>query len=169
MIRINLIKGHFIFENKSDFQSINSKGFGENKGELLELNIFETLYLFERNKIIVYTKKDKKMTFLDLLKEIKSKTANLDYIVYKDLKSKGYNVKTGVKFGFRFRVYDKGIKIGDDHSLWLVEPVTEFDNFKISDITGKIRVANTTKKKMMLAVVDTENDVSYFELSWKRT
>jgi len=165
MIIVKLIKKNFFLE-ESDFQSLNSKGFGTNNGKIYELSIFEVLYLLEKDKIKVINKNQEKVKFETIVKKLDSK---LDYIVYKDLKSKGYNIQSGVKFGFRFRIYDKGIKIGDDHSLWLVEPISELKTIKISELVGKIRIANTTKKKMLLAVVDTDLNVSYFEQSWKRT
>jgi tRNA-intron lyase len=76
-------------------------------------------------------------------------------------------VKSGLKYGFRFRVYDKGIREGDDHSLWLVEPVLEVDSFKVKDIAGKNRIAHSTKKKVLFGIVDNEGAVTYLETSWR--
>ncbi len=89
-------------------------------------------------------------------------------MVYEDLKSKGYNVKSGLKFGFLFRVYDKGIKLGEDHSLWLVDVVRESENVKIRDLISKNRVSHSANKRMILAVVDFENGITYLQNSWKR-
>ena len=44
---------------------------------------------------------------------------------FKDLRKKGYIVKTALKFGADFRVYEKGVKPGEDHAKWVVFPVHE--------------------------------------------
>jgi tRNA-intron endonuclease len=164
MINVKFKSGKFLVDEKS-YQSLSSKGFGYNTKNLFELDVYEALYLFEKGKIEVFFGK-KKLNFNDIIK--KKKILLKNYIVYKDLKSKGYNVKSGLKYGFTFRVYDKGIKIGEDHSLWLVEAIEETKKINIKDIVGMNRIAHSTKKKMMFAIVDIENGVTYLENSWKR-
>ena len=56
-----------------------------------------------------------------------------NYEVFKDLRKKGYIVKTALKFGAEFRIYDKGNRIGESHSKWLCFPVSE--NEKIVSVT----------------------------------
>lgn len=106
------------------------------------------------------------LNFKEIL--VKTNINYQDYLIYKDLKSKGYEVKSGLKYGFRFRIYDKGIKKGDDHSLWVVEPVNENEIYKIKDFIGKNRIAHTTRKKMLLGIVDNEKNITYLEVQWKR-
>lgn len=176
-VRIEIVNDLFLIDEKS-YQSLSTKGFGNKNNGLYELEVFEVLYLLEKDKIDVFEKdlnsifskfrpnKERNVSFKEIL--YRKNIAIKDYNVYKDLKSKGYNIKSGLKYGFKFRVYDKGIKIGDDHSLWLVEPVLEKDQFKILDLTGKNRVSHSTKKKMLYAIVDSENNVTYLEICWKR-
>ena len=164
MIEVKSIKNGFLLGAR-DFQSLNSKGFGIKNGNNYELNSYEVLFLLERKKIKVISN-DKKITEKELISK-----KNFDYnnfIVYRDLKTKGYNVKSAFKYGFAFRVYDKGIKLGEDHSLWLVDIFGERDKCSFKDLAGKNRVAHTAKKKMLLAVVDDEGSVTYLENSWKR-
>jgi tRNA-intron endonuclease len=177
MIEIELVGDLFIVDQQSS-QALLSKGFGKKDNNLFQLEPCEVLYLIEKKKAKVLETDDNKITSkfrksktkeLSFKQVLKRKQVSInDYIVYKDLKSKGYQVKSGLKYGFRFRVYDKGIKKGDDHSLWLVEPITETDNLKIKDIAGKNRIAHTTRKKMLFAIVDNEDSVTYLETSWKR-
>jgi tRNA-intron endonuclease, archaea type len=37
------------------------------------------------------------------------------------------------------------------------------------DFAAKNRVAHSTKKNLVIAIVDDESDVSYYEISWLRT
>ena len=82
------------------------------------------------------------------------------------MREKGHILKTALKFGAEFRVYKKGIKPGKDHALWLLYPVKESENHSWYDFAAKNRVANSTKKKLLIGIVDDEEDVSYYEISW---
>ena len=154
----------FSLDQKS-FQSLNSKGFGFQLNNKFHLNIYEVLFLIEKKKIKVEYK-NLEINFENLLKI--TKVDLIDYLVYKDLKSKGYVVQSGSKYGASFRIYDKGIKIGEDHSLWIVETVKDSQKFKFKDILGKNRIAHSANKKLILAIVDIENSITYIESSWKR-
>ena len=177
MIEIELVGDLFVVDEKSS-QSLLSKGFGNKEKNLYQLEPCEVLYLIEKKKARVTEIDDNRFTSrfrksrsknLSFNQVLKRKNVSIrDYVVYKDLKTKGYQVKSGLKYGFRFRIYDKGIKKGEDHSLWLVEPVMETDTSKISDLAGKNRIAHTTRKKMLLAIVDNEDNVTYLQTSWKR-
>jgi len=90
------------------------------------------------------------------------------YIVFKDLRSRGLIVKTALKFGAEFRVYEKGKEIGKDHAKWILFPVSENQEMTWHDFSGKNRVAHSTKKNLLIAVVDDEQDVSYYEVRWIR-
>jgi len=155
----------FNIENKSEFQKLNSKGFGIDENKKYFLNIYETLFLVEKNKIKVF-EKNKEIDFNKILKN--SKIDFKEYLIYKDLKIKGYNILSGSKFGFTFRIYDKGIKVGEDHSLWLVEPINDNEKIKFKEILGKNRIAHSTNKKLIYAIIDIDNSITYIENSWKR-
>lgn len=166
MIKINYINGIFSVQKESDFQSLKSHDFGIKKdNSLFELETYEVLFLSEKKKIDVYIEK-RKLSFENILKL--TKISFKDFIVYRDLKTKGYIVKSGLKYGFTFRVYDKGIKEEHDHALWFVKPIFETNKLKIRELSGENRVAHTAKKKMILAIVDAENNVTYLETAWKR-
>lgn len=99
--------------------------------------------------------------FLKIDKKIQTK-----YSVYKDLRNKGYIPKTALKFGADFRVYDKGVKPGQDHALWIVFTDNETSKLTWQEFSGKNRVAHSTKKKLLLAIVDEESSVTYYEVDW---
>jgi tRNA-intron endonuclease len=71
-----------------------------------------------------------------------------------------------LKFGADFRVYDKGAKLGQKHAKWLVFVEREANKLTWHEFSAKNRVAHSTKKKLLLAIVDEEGDVSYYEVSW---
>ena len=90
------------------------------------------------------------------------------YVVFKDLRNRGYITKTALKFGADFRVYGRGVKPGQGHAKWVVFPVHESNALTWHDFAAKNRVAHSTKKKLMIGVVDDEGDVSYWEVRWLR-
>ncbi|NTV22891.1 MAG: tRNA-intron lyase, partial [Nanoarchaeota archaeon] len=90
------------------------------------------------------------------------------YAVFKDLRNRGYIVKTALKFGADFRVYDRGKKPGEEHAKWVVYPVNEDASLTWYEFAAKNRVAHSTKKKLLLGVVDGEREVSFWECRWIR-
>ena len=88
--------------------------------------------------------------------------------MFRDLREKGYVVKTALKFGADFRVYEKGIKPGQDHAKWVVYPVHESEHLTWHEFAAKNRVAHSTKKRLLIGIVDDEEDITYYEIGWKR-
>jgi tRNA-intron endonuclease len=164
-INVNLIKNSFVLE-ESFWQSLHSKGFGEKVEGIFSLNIYEVLFLIKKEKINVIDSNDKILEFDYILKKFK---INLDvFLTYSDLTKKGYSVKSGFRYGVDFRIYEKGVVMGEEHSEWLVRVYSHKNKLNISDFASFNRVSHSTKKKLLNAVVDIENCVTYFESSWTK-
>jgi len=168
------VKARFARENVSaeDQESKNiyeQSRFGELKDGKTSYSLVEALYLLEKKKMDVYDGK-KSLTYDDFLKKAKKIQPNfwVRYSVFRDLRSRGYIVKTALKFGADFRVYDRGIKPGEDHAKWIVFPVHESETLTWYEWAAKNRVAHSTRKRLLMAVVDEEGDVSYWEARWIR-
>ena len=112
-------------------------------------------------------KKIPKTQLLNKLEKIDRKFKT-KYIVFKDLRGKGYIVKTALKFGAEFRVYEKGKAVGKEHAKWILFPVSENSQMTWHDFSSKNRVAHSVKKNLLIAIVDEEGDVSYYEVKWVR-
>jgi tRNA-intron endonuclease len=139
------------------------------KNSQVKLSLIEAAYLYDAGKIEILSGKKNLVFSAFLKKAIKlEKQFFTRFSVFKDLRNRGYIVKTALKFGADFRVYDKGIKPGDDHAKWVVFPVSESDVFSWHDFSAKNRVAHSTKKRLMIGVVDDEGDVTYYEIKWSR-
>lgn len=156
MIKVEYKNKLYVLEER-DFQKLHSKNFAEKIGKYFVLNKFEVLYLLEKEKIEIAN-----MKFDDIIK-LEKIDLNV-YHVYKDLKVRGYNVRSGTKYGFDFRVYDKNSK--GEHAFWLVLVVKDTEKMKISDIAGKCRISHSTKKSAIFAVIDKDFDITYYEHSW---
>lgn len=164
------ISGNKIYSNSNQaFSLYESSRFGEKKSSRIEYSPAEALYLQERRKLSAFTGK-KLLSFQELLKKSKriDKKIELKLPVFSKLRKKGYVVKTALKFGTDFRVYKKGVRPGEDHALWLCECVSESNALKWKDFAAKGRIANTTRKKLLLGMVDSEDDVTFYEVSWMK-
>ncbi|HII66025.1 TPA: tRNA-intron lyase [Candidatus Woesearchaeota archaeon] len=136
----------------------------------VQLSLIEALYLLDKKKIKVVDSRDKDVGFEALLKKGQKTDPNLfvRYAVFRDIRNKGYIIKTALKFGGDFRVYDRGVKPGEDHAKWVVFPVHEASALTWYDFSAKNRVAHSTKKRLLLGIVDDEGDVTYYEVRWLR-
>ena len=149
--------------NQSRFGSILEDG-------KVHLSLLEALYLMDKGKLLINDYRKKKVTFDDFIKKTKRVEPNfwIRYCVFKDMRDRGYIIKTALKFGADFRVYDRGVKPGEDHARWIVYPVHEGSALTWYDFAAKNRVAHSTKKRLMIGIVDNEGDVTYYEIKWIR-
>lgn len=157
-----------ISSNSSEAYSLYEKSiFGEPVGEKIHYTLPEAFFLVEKGKMIVFSGK-KELTKKELTKKLQGidKKFQTKYLVFKDLRDRGYVVKTALKFGAEFRVYQKGAKPGKEHAKWIVFTDHESNKMTWHDFSAKNRVAHSTKKKLLLAIVDEEGDVSYYEVAW---
>ena len=166
-IRAHIV-GKIISSNTSEAHQLYDKScFGQPKSGKVQYTLSEAMFLVEKHKLEILSK-NKPLTKQELMNKFKRKNKKfpIKYIVYKDLREKGYVVKTALKFGAEFRVYDKGKRPGKAHAKWIVFTDHETGKMSWPDLSAKMRVAHSTKKKLLLAIVDQESEVSYYEMSW---
>ncbi|HKZ33923.1 MAG TPA: tRNA-intron lyase [Candidatus Nanoarchaeia archaeon] len=164
------IMGASISSNSQDAFSLYRKShFGEPVGEKIQYSLPEALFLAEKGKLKVFREK-KVLPFRELMKKAYSsdRRIHIKYPVFKDLREKGYVVKTALKFGADFRIYERGSKPGEKHAKWIVFCDHESGKFTWHEFSAKNRVAHSTKKNLLLAIVDEEGDVSYYEVRWAK-
>ena len=144
--------------------------FGSTIKDSIQYSLVEGLYLFEKGKMLIYDGKKKKLTLKQFIWKGRKAEPNfwIRYCVFKDLRGRGYITKTALKFGADFRVYDRGIKPGEDHAKWVVYPVHEGETLTWYEFAAKNRVAHSTRKRLLMAIVDDEGDVTYYEVKWTR-
>ena len=171
-IKAILVKQYVVTESSDEARELyNQSKFGTITGEgKVQLSLLEGLYLLEKGKITIKDYRNKKLTVEDIIRRAKRIEPNfwIRYCVFKDIRERGYIIKTALKFGADFRVYERGIKPGEDHAKWIVYPVHEGSTITWYEFAGKNRVAHSTKKRLMIGIVDDEGDVTYYEIRWVR-
>ena len=105
----------------------NQSRYGRLVDNKVQLSLVEAKYLLEKGKIEILDGRNKSINPDKFAMKAKRKSPNflVRYAVFKDIRDRGYIVKTALKFGADFRVYDRGVKPGDDHAKWVVYPVHE--------------------------------------------
>jgi tRNA-intron endonuclease len=155
--------------SRAAFDLYSQSRLGEPVDGKVQYSLVEALYLLEKGRLELV--KDKKKLKADALTKEAQKiepTFYTRYRVYKDLRNRGYIVKTALKFGADFRVYEKGKKPGQEHAKWIVYPVYETRSMTWHEFAAKNRVAHSTKKNLLIGIVDDEGDVTYYEIKWLR-
>jgi len=170
-----MVNESILFENKVIVEdstlkgTLVEKGFGENKGRKLILDLFESAFLVNREKLVILDKKEKVLNEKKIISIGLENDKNFysKYVVYSDVKEKGYCIKTGLKFGFDFRIYPKGKKMGDAHSEFGVHVAGESEKLSMTQLSRITRLAGNIHIKAVIAVVDREDEVNYYFLDRK--
>jgi len=153
------------------YEELLEKSYGKVSGKRLELSIVETLYLLEKERIAL-KKKSRKISFSSLMKEAVKLDPRIHekYVVYSDMRDRGLVVKTGFKFGCDFRVYRRGVSLkkgpkeAGEHTRWIVYVVPEDYTCAFQELSRAVRLAHSIRARMLWAVVDNEQNVTYYEI-----
>jgi len=166
-----LVRERIYAENKDETKSLYDQSrFGEVDRDKVYYSLVEGLYLLEKGRMDVYDGRNKKLKFDEYVRKARRVEPEfwIRYCVFKDMRNRGYIVKTALKFGADFRVYDRGVKPGEDHAKWILYPVHEGNVFSWYEFSAKNRVAHSTRKNLLIGIVDEENDVTYYNIAWIR-
>jgi tRNA-intron endonuclease len=163
-----LIENKIIVDDSTLKGTLVEKGFGESKSRELILDLYEGTFLLLKEKISI-TKNNKKLNPKELLKIGQEYEKNFysKLVVYSDLRENGYQIKTGLKFGFDFRVYPKGKKMGSAHSEFGLNVYKESEKLSMTQISRITRLAGNIHIKAIAAVIDNENSINYYQFGRK--
>lgn len=134
----------------------------------LILDLLEGTYLLEKGILRVLDQSTNlELTVEDVKKYGRIAIEGFDgkYLVYRDLRDKGYVVTTGIKFGSDFAVYRKGP--GIDHAPYIVQVKMLSETISATEIVRSGRLATTVRKRFIVAVPKlAENRVVYLLFNW---
>lgn len=156
-----------VLVTETKFQDqLKSKGFGESENSEYTLSYCEALYLAFTNRLVVKNNKESSIGFEQLIKRmLRSDPSVLTrFLVYRDLRSRGYVVKDGFGFGIDFRVYERG-EYQKKPSKYLVYALNEGVNLKIKSLYDLIDQTAKMRKISVLAVIERRGEVIYYKAS----
>jgi len=130
-------------------------GYGRPEREGLRLAPEEALYLIGRHKIEV-----EDFSFDTLLGYFAVQPNFIrSYLVYRDIRERGYVVQPGPH---DYRVFRRGHKPGAGRSLYLVRVLSERDLIDFEQVSLDVDAAENMRKQYVLAVVDDEDELTYY-------
>lgn len=160
-----LISDQTRISKKDMIHELELKGYGELEKEKLFLKFFESLYLLYSNKLIL--KKGKKKIDFDGLMNICQKQdpeALTKFLIYRDLRNRGYVVKDGFGFGSDFRVYERG-HFGEKGAKFLIFGLNEGQQEKMGNLQKKIEQITQMGKEPIIAVIERRGEVIYYKIN----
>ena len=157
------------YVGSEDADRISQQGFYGNRvdGNRLELEPVELLHLIERKRLIV-KKQDGEIIGSDyIVSELLDEDPDLwiRYLVFRDLRSRGYAVRQGFGGGIGFRVYARGDKPGQASASQLVYVLKEGVPISLSDLDMVTQTATGSRKKLVFALVDQNGEVNFYRVA----
>ena len=157
-----LQSGVVFLPRASELMEIRERGFGNLKGKRLILTPHEAFYLLEKGRITVEGKNKESITFELLVKSASTKEPAVwvKYLVYRDLRDRGYIVRECPVFDFE--IHGKGPM---RRYVYIVYEGGEAD---LKTLRKLLKRASRDKKDLILAVVDRRTDIVYYSLDFLR-
>lgn len=143
---------------------LRNKGFGDREDNDYLLETYEALYLLYLNKLVITSGRID--NFASLLKHVLKydKEIVTRFLVYRDLRSRGYVVKEGFGFGADFRVYERG-EYEKKRAKYVVFCINEGINVRVGELSKNVREIETMGKNAIAAVVERRGEVIYYKLT----
>jgi tRNA-intron endonuclease len=151
----------------SSVEWLATRGFGYEYGDSRVLYPYEVLYLLSIGKLALEGEASEGTgTFQGFLAEYKREDnlAWTRYLIYRDLRSRGYVVREGYGLNIDFRVYERG-EYGSHTSKYLVYGIIEGERVKFGVLSELMKRVQSLRKALILAVVDRRSEVVYYIVS----
>ncbi|TET80190.1 MAG: tRNA-intron lyase [Candidatus Heimdallarchaeota archaeon] len=169
MVIVAKLHDEYALINDKEGNSIYSQGwFGKHtKSGNVKLSPYETVLLLERKKIDVISENETSLPLSDVVAYFSNKIPDflVRFLLYKDLRNRGYVVKEHSETGKYFELYERGATPNNAKHLALVVTMVEGVLFDIDDIDQIVSQAKEISKQLIFAVIDSLGDVSYYSVS----
>ena len=163
-----LVDGNVLISDQKAIDELMKKGYGDKDGKRYLLKIYEALYLLYSNKITI--KHKNRVPNFDQLVDIALKRDGegwTRFLVYRDLRSRGYVAKEGFGFGVDFRVYERG-EHGNKPAKYVVFGINEGTKMQVEKLNDAIEQIGHMGKEPVIAVIERRGEVIYYKVSKMR-
>jgi len=153
-----------VIKSETQANQIYSKGFfgDPQSGGGLKLELIETIYLMEAAKLEVI-KNDRNVGLQDMIALANYLNPNFEikYLVYRDLRQRGYVVKPNLE-PLDFRVFPRGGGPSLTPTKYWALAISERAIFELSALSNRLDDVLRMKKQLLICVVDEESDLTYY-------
>jgi len=166
-VRASLRESDVLVSSPEDIEGLSSRGYGVSENGKLVLTFCEALFLLSKGILEVEDEKIREQVdFSSLLKrfQLVDENAWVKYLIYRDLRSRGYVAREGFGVGIDFRVYERG-EYGKETAKYLIFGIQEGQPVSVEDLARALRHVQSLKKKLVLAVINRRGEVVYYSLS----
>jgi tRNA-intron endonuclease len=155
--------------DRDRFGELEESGYGTREGKDILLRDYEALYLLHSNKLDLEDEGGKKVSF-EKLAEVSQKKAGdswTKFVIYRDLRSRGYIVREGFGFGTDLRVYERG-DYPRKPAKYVVFALDEGIEKRMADLQKSVREMAKMGKEAIIAVIERRGEVIYYKVSKAR-
>lgn len=167
LVEGRLVGARVIIDQQGYQDELRNRGFGEREELGYVLKSYESLYLFYVKKLVLRNKQT--LTFdslFDTLARYENKIMTR-YLIYRDLRSRGYVAKEGFGFGNDFRVYERG-EYEKKPAKYVVFGMNEGTNIAAKDLVQAVEQIEKMGKEAVIAVIERRGEVIYYKASRMR-
>jgi tRNA-intron endonuclease len=154
-----------IISEQSNIDALSSRGYGTLENKVFTLTFYESLYLLDKGMLEIKDEKGKATDFQNLLRHYEDQNENAwtNYLVYRDLRSRGYVVREGFGGRIDFRIYERGT-YGKDTAPYLVLSTQEGKPIPVNDLVNALQQCQSQKKELTLAVMNRRGEIVYYSV-----
>lgn len=166
VVEARLSAGRVTISETRSQDELRTRGFGEKEGRDYVLKPYEALYLMQTKRLTIA---GKDMTFDSLFELLLKHDRNMmtKFLVYRDLRSRGYVAKEGFGFGDDFRVYERG-EYEKKPAKYVVFGISEGANLTAKDFAAAVEQIEKMGKEAVVAVIERRGEVIYYKASRMR-
>jgi tRNA-intron endonuclease len=145
---------------------LTKKGYGDREGSAFSLRMYEALHLLRLGWLSVKDSKSVSLTFDELARRSLSEDplAWTKFLVYRDLRSRGYVAREGYGLSADLRIYPRG-EYGKNPAKYVVIPINEGGDVKVSRLQKVIDAVYRMGKEPIVAVVERRGEAIYYRAS----
>jgi tRNA-intron endonuclease, archaea type len=170
---------HVALTSQGDVELLESKGFGIRTKSDYYLKDYEVLYLMYIGKLELseargktkkgQEKKSRPIDFTDFVSFALERDENAwtRFLIFRDLRSRGYVVREGFGFPIDFRVYERG-DYGSKAAKYIVFGLNEGKTMTVGELKKHVDQMSTMGKEAVIAVVERRGEVIYYKVGkWR--
>ncbi|MBI3840601.1 MAG: tRNA-intron lyase [Thaumarchaeota archaeon] len=164
-----LSKEAVVVRDKDRFGELSESGYGTRQGDELVLRDYESLYLLYSKKLELKDDSGQAVSFERLAELTQSRAGDswTKFMIYRDLRSRGYVVREGFGFGTDLRVYERG-DYPKKPAKYVVFALDEGIEKGVDDLQKSVKQMAKMGKEAIIAVIERRGEVIYYKVSRAR-
>lgn len=160
--------GVIVIKSVKQQDQLRSKGYGEKIKDTYILESYEALFLLYCKRLVL----KKQKTILDFSNFLQT-LLKIDlfiftkFLIFRDLRTRGYIPKEGFGFGNDFRVYERG-EYSRKAAKYVIFGINEGISIKANILFQNIRSIEKMGKEAIIAVIERRGEIIYYKVNLKK-